>query len=132
MKKISTTIILIVSLLFVNYSFGQNKNDEKHVVPKEVLLTTLNSVNSMKKLSNETVLKLIEYNSGYVDKVYEILESDKSDGKKKDAFKQLSEDNEKSLIELFGKKGTYKDYVKLMENELEPLIKKNNHLKYLY
>ena len=50
----------------------------------------------------------------------------------KDAFKILNNDTETDLIELFGKKGTYKDYVKLMEEQLKPLIKKNKDLKHLY
>jgi hypothetical protein len=132
MKKITTTIVLVLCLLSANYSFAQDKKEDKHEVPKEVLLNTLNNVNSMKKLSNDTVLKLMNYNTGYVDKVYVILDSDESNGDKNKALKQLSSDNEKSLIALFGKKGTYKDYVKLMETQLEPLIKKNKDLKDLY
>ena len=136
MKKISSTLILVFCLLIANYSFAQEtkqeKKEDKHVVPKEVLLTTLNSVNSMKKLSNDTVLKLIDYNKGYVDKVYAILDDGKSNGDKKNAFKQLSKENEESLVTIFGKKGVYKDYVKLMETELAPLIKKNKELENLY
>lgn len=132
MKKFITTILLVLSLLIANNSFAQDKKEEKHDVPKEVLLNTLNSVNSMKKLSNDTVSKLMDYNNGYVDKVYTILSSGKSKGDKNKAFKQLSSENETKLIALFGKKGIYKDYVKLMETELKPLIKKNKELGNLY
>lgn len=131
MKNLAT--ILLFTLLFVNFSNAQDsKHEEKHVVPKEVLLTTLNSVNSMKKLSNETVLNLMAYNKEYVDKVYAILNNSQSNSDKKNAFKQLSNENEKNLIAIFGKKGIYKDYVKLMQTELEPLIKKNKELNNLY
>ncbi len=126
MKKISTILIIVFSMVVGGQCYGQE------TVPKEVLLTTLNSVNSLKKLPNETVLKLMEYNKVYVDKVYDIINNSKSDKDQKNAFKTLSNDNEKSLIELFGKKGIYKDYVKLMEEELHPLIKKDKNLKYLY
>lgn len=126
MKKLSIIIAVLCCFVLVGQIYAQE------TVPKEILLNTLNSVNSMKKLSNDTTLKLMEYNKGYVDKVYEIIDSNKSDKEIKDAFKSLSAENEKSLIELFGKKGIYKDYVKLMEEELHPLIKEDKHLKYLY
>lgn len=74
----------------------------------------------------------MDYNKGYVDKVYEIIDNSKSDKDLKDAFKSLSAQNEKSLMEIFGKKGIYQDYVDLMEEQLHPLVKEDKQLKYLY
>ena len=74
----------------------------------------------------------MDYNKGYADKVYDIIDNSKSDKDMKNTFKTLSSDNENSLIKIFGKKKIYKDYVQLMEDELHPLIKKDKRLKYLY
>lgn len=126
MKKLIISFLLIFGILIGNQCVAQE------IVPKEIFLTTLNSVNSMKKLSNDTVLKLMDYNKGYADKVYDIIDNSKSDKDMKNAFKALSSDNENSLIKIFGKKKIYKDYVQLMEDELHPLIKKDKRLKYLY
>ena len=98
-------------------------------VPKEVLLTTLNSVNDL-KLSNLMTSQLMDYNKGYVDKIYEITDSDKTEKDKEAALKVLSNDSENDLKDLLGKK--YNNYAKLMGDEMKPLIKKAKYLKYLY
>jgi len=124
MKKITISISFILFIFICNSSFSQE------TVPKEVLLNTLNSVNKL-KLSNLKTSQLMEYNKVYVDKVYDILDSDKSKNDKKSAFKGLSEDTEKDLTDLLGKKN-YKKYRKLMDEELDFLSKKSKQLKYLY
>jgi len=124
MKNI-TFFLTLALIVFV----GANAHAQE-TVPKEVLLTTLNSVNSL-KLSNLKTTELMDYNKGYVDKVYDITESDKSDKDKKSALQTLGNDTEKDLIDLLGKK-EYKKYVKLMEEQLEPLSKKTKLFKYLY
>jgi hypothetical protein len=72
----------------------------------------------------------MEYNTGYADRVYDILESDKAEKDKKDAFKVLKTDKEKDLVDLLGKKDA-KKYLKLMEESLKPLIKKDKTFKHL-
>jgi hypothetical protein len=124
MKNITFILTLVLSVFVGANAYAQE------TVPKEVLLTTLNGVNSL-KLSNLKTTELMDYNKGYVDKVYDITESDKSDKDKKSALQTLSNDTEKDLIDLLGKK-EYKKYVKLMEEQLEPLTKKTKLLKYLY
>lgn len=98
-------------------------------VPKEVFLNTINGVNEL-KLSNYKTSELMEYNKGYADRVYDILEGDKSEKDKKDAFKVLTTDKERDLVDVLGKKEA-KKYMKLMEESLKPLIKKDKRLKYL-
>ncbi len=124
MKNITFILALALTVFVGANAYAQE------TVPKEVLLTTLNGVNSL-KLSNLKTTELMDYNKGYVDKVYDITESDKSDKDKKSALQTLSNDTEKDLIDLLGKK-EYKKYVKLMEEQLEPLTKKTKLLKYLY
>ena len=124
MKNFTILLSIIFSLTISSNSYCQE------TVPKEVLLNTLNSVNDL-KLSNLKTTQLMDYNKGYVDKVYDILESDKTEKDKKAAFQTLSNDTEKDLIDLLGK-SEYKKYAKLMDEELEPLRKKSKLLKNLY
>jgi len=124
MKKNSYLLTLVLCVVIGNSVYAQE------TVPKEVLLNTLNSVNEL-KLSNLKTTELMDYNKGYVDKVYDITESDKSDKDKKSALQTLGNDTEKDLIDLIGKK-EYKKYAKLMEEQLEPLTKKEKLFKQLY
>ncbi len=124
MKNITLILTLVLSVFIGTNAYAQE------TVPKEVLLTTLNGVNSL-KLSNLKTTELMDYNKGYVDKVYDITESDKSEKDKKSALEILSNDTEKDLIDLLTK-SDYKKYVKLMEEQLKPLTKKNKLFKYLY
>ncbi len=124
MKNISLIISFVLIGFVGSSAFAQES------VPKEVLLNTLNSVNKL-KLSNLKTSQLMEYNTGFVDRVYEIIDSDKAKNDKKSAFKVLNADTEKDLIDLLGKKN-YKKYKKLMDEELAPLVQKSKQLKYLY
>lgn len=124
MKNITIILTLVLSVFIGANAIGQE------TVPKEVLLNTLNGVNSL-KLSNLKTTELMDYNKGFVDKIYDITESDKSEKDKKTALGTLSNDTESDLIDLLGKKD-YKKYAKLMEEQMEPLAKKTKLLKHLY
>ncbi|OIQ36806.1 MAG: hypothetical protein BM563_10060 [Bacteroidetes bacterium MedPE-SWsnd-G1] len=121
MKSIVVIFVFLVGLQHVN---------AQETVLKEVLLTTLNSVNEL-DLSNLKTEDLMEYNTGLTDRIYEILESDKVEKEKVEAMKILSNDTERDLTDLLGKK-MHKKYVKLMEDQLKPLIKKDKTLKHLF
>jgi len=121
MKKIYLLLTFIVILFSGNETFAQEN------VPKEILLTTLNSVNKL-KLSNLKTEELMNYNKGFVDKVYDILDSDKAEKDKKTALQALNNGKEKDLNDLLGKSES-KRYLKLMQEELKPLTKKNKLLK---
>lgn len=123
MKKNTIILVLALTVFIGNNSFAQEN------VPKEVLLNTLNSVNKL-DLSNYKTSELYEYNKGFVDKVYDIMESDKSEKDKTSALKTLRTDTDKDLNDLLGKK-TFKKYKNLMEDELKPLRKKSKLLKYI-
>lgn len=123
MKKNTIILVLALTVFIGNNSFAQEN------VPKEVLLNTLNSVNKL-DLSNYKTSELYEYNKGFVDKVYDIMESDKSEKNKTSALKTLRTDTDKDLNDLLGKK-TFKKYKNLMEDELKPLRKKSKLLKYI-
>ncbi len=122
MKKLA---IITVVLLFI--SIG-NKVIAQENVPKAVLLNTLNAVNDL-KLSNYKTAELHKYNEGRVDRIYDILDSDKTENDKVKALKSLKNDTDKDLKDLMGK--DYKKYNKLMEKELKPLKKKSKILKHI-
>ena len=121
MKKITAFLCILFTLTFITKTFAQEE------VPKELLLSSLNSVAHL-KLENEEITQLMDYNKGFVDEVYEILESDKEDKYKKKSMKILAEKRENDFRELFGKHKTNR-YLKLMEDELRPLGRRNKLLK---
>jgi len=121
MKKTSVLLSFIVVLFVGIQTYAQE------AVPKELLLSTLNSVGQL-KLPNEKVTQLIDYNSGFVDKVYEILNSDTEDKSKKGQLDGLNYAREKDL-HVFLTKHETKKYLELMEDELKPLTKNDKLLK---
>ena len=121
MKKTAMLLSFIVVLFVGSQTFAQE------AVPKELLLSTLNSVGHL-KLENEKVTQLMDYNSGFVDKVYEVLNSDAEDKRKKGSLDGLNYAREKDL-RVFLTKSETKKYLKLMEEELHPLVKKDKLLK---
>ncbi len=116
--------ILVFALFFMSaISTAQDKDD----VPKELLLSSLNSVGKL-KLDNDQITKIIDYNSGFVDEVYDILDSDKEEKQKKKSLEALNNMRKTELKQLIGNSKT-KKYLKLMEDELKPLVKKDKRLK---
>lgn len=123
MKKQLSFLLFIAIISSSQILIGQE------TVTKEVFLNTINGVNEL-KMSNLKTSQLMEYNTGYADRAYEILDSDKSDKDKTAALKVLNNDKENDLVDLLGKK-EFKKYSKLMDTSLKPLTKKNKLLKYL-
>jgi hypothetical protein len=124
MKNIALFLTFVLTVMTGVDTYAQGN------VPKDVLLNTLNGVNSL-KLSNLKTTQLMAYNKAYVDKVYDISDSDKTEKDKEIALKALSGDTEEDLTDLLGK-SSYRKYVNLMEKQMKPLIKKSKYLKYLY
>ena len=122
MKKSSLLLLVLVGLFWIPSAAAQED------VPKAVFLNTINGVNEL-KMSDLKTSQLMEYNEGYADKVYGILDGDKADKDKTSALKVLNKGKEKDLEDLLGK--DFKKYRKLMEESLKPLIKKNKMFKYL-
>lgn len=123
--KNTTLILAVIVGLCASLQLSAQEN-----VPKEVLLNTLNSVNRL-KLSNLKTSELMKYNKIYVDKVYRVLESGKSDNEQKSDLKALANDREKDLTDLIGKSTTRK-YAHLMDKEMRLLVHKNRLLRYIY
>ncbi len=116
---------LVFSFLFIiALNFNGFAQEE---VPKELLLSGLNSVSHL-KLENEQITQLMEYNKGFVDDVYDVLESENTDKYKKKTIKTLGEQREIDIREFLGRHKTNK-YLKLMEDELRPLGRRNHLLK---
>ena len=122
MKKSSLLLLVLVGLFWIPSATAQED------VPKAVFLNTINGVNEL-KMSDLKTSQLMEYNEGYADKVYAILDGDKADKDKTSALKTLNTGKEKDLEDLLGK--DFKKYRKLMEESLKPLIKKNKMFKNL-
>ena len=116
---------LLFSFLFIIASNFNGFAQEE--VPKELLLSGLNSVSHL-KLENEQITQLMEYNKGFVDDVYDVLESENTDKYKKKTIKTLGEQREIDIREFLGRHKTNK-YLKLMEDELRPLGRRNHLLK---
>lgn len=121
MKKTSLLLSFIVVLFVGSQTYAQE------AVPKELLLSTLNSVGHL-KLPNEKVTQLMDYNKGFVDKVYDVLNSDTEDKRKKGSLDGLNYAREKDL-RVFLSKSETKQYLKFMEEELKPLTKQDKLLK---
>lgn len=117
--------LLLSFLVFILLSV--NALAQKEEVSKELLLSTLNSVAHL-KLEAGQEKQLFDYNKGFADEVYSILDGNQTDKDKKKALKDLSSVREKDLRGLIGKHKTNK-YLKLMEDELKPLLKRDNRLK---
>lgn len=125
MKKITHFLIVIALLVVSVQSIAQDKEEEE--VPKDLLLSTLNSVAHL-KLDNDQITQIIDYNKGFVDEVYKILDSEKEDKYKKKSLEALQITRETDLREFLGKSKTNK-YLKFMEDEIKPLVKKDKRLK---
>lgn len=122
MKKYNRLLSFLFFVLL-----GVNALAQKEEVSKDLLLSTLNSVAHV-KLDADQEKQLIDYNKGFVDEVYSILDGDQEDKDKKKALKELNSVREKDLRGIIGKNKTNK-YLKLMEDELKPLTKRDSRLK---
>ena len=122
MKKYNRLLSLLFFVLL-----GVNALAQKEEVSKDLLLSTLNGVAHL-KLDAEQETQLMDYNKGLVDNIYSILDGDQVDKDKKKALKELNSVREKDLRAIIGKSKTNK-YLKLMEDELKPLLKRDNRLK---
>ena len=122
MKKYNRLLSFLFFVLL-----GVNALAQKEEVSKDLLLSTLNSVAHV-KLDADQEKQLIDYNKGFVDEVYSILDGDQEDKDKKKALKELNSVREKDLRGIIGKHKTNK-YLKLMQDELKPLAKRDHRLK---
>ena len=120
---------LYLSLSFALFICFPFISTAQETVPREQLLTTLNSVAHL-KFENEQVEKLMAYNEGFVDEIYEILESDHEEKHKKELLDALSYSRQIDLHEILTKHET-KKYLKYMEDELKPLYHKEKLLKHI-
>ena len=115
---------LLTILVTVGSGLKANAQD---LVPRDLLLSTLNGVAPL-KFENDQVTQLMEYNKGFVDEVYAVLESDREEKRKKESLGALSDKRDSDLKDFLSKHET-KRYLKFMEGELQPLVKKDKLLK---
>jgi hypothetical protein len=120
---------ILLFILFLGLGISTHVNAQE-TVPKEVVLTTLNSFNKL-RLSNLKTSELMEYNEGYVEKVYKILESEQLEQDQKEDLKILAQARERDLTNLLGSSKTRK-YAHLTDREMRLPVHKNKLLKYIY
>ena len=97
---------------------GVNALAQKEEVSKDLLMSTLNSVAHV-KLDADQEKKLIDYNKGFVDEVYSILDGDQEDKGKKKALKELNSVREKDLRGIIGKHKTNKQRVQITTKSVD-------------
>ncbi|MEN8187008.1 MAG: hypothetical protein ABFR05_07760 [Bacteroidota bacterium] len=123
MKKISLAITLVFSVFMIANVSAQTG------VSKAELLRSINSYNEL-ELSNVKAEELSNYNDGFADRVYNIVDSDKSEEDKVTALKGLRESTAKDLTDILGK-DVFKDYKKVVKRELRPLKRKSKLFKFI-
>lgn len=124
MKKITSILFVLALMISSHTALAQDS------VPKELLLSTLNGVAHL-KLEDDQINQIIEYNKGFVDEIYEVLHSDSEEKYKKKSMKILGEKRENDFKAFLGNHKTNK-YLKLMEDEMKPLGRREHLFRQLY
>jgi hypothetical protein len=131
MKKLNF-IVLFVALLALTSSCSSTQevlSPAQAGISKTDLLNTLNNVGDL-GFSDDVTTKLGEYNTNYVDKVFDITDSQSSTDQKISGLKNLTTGAKTDLTKLLGNDGFGK-YSDSMKNLLKPLAKKSSLLKYI-
>ena len=123
MKKTTFILAFILSAFIGNYAIAQEG------VSKAELLRTVNNVDDL-DFSNDKKSALNNFNKGFVDDVYNITGSNKSDEDKILGLKNLRDNNKDELFNILGEDG-YKKFKKSMKKQLKPLKRKSKLLKFI-
>lgn len=122
MKKF-TFILAFVLTAFIGYSVTAQD------VTKDELLKTLNNVSDL-GLSNEKSSALNNYNDGFVNNVFDITNSNKSEEDKILSLKNLRDNSENELMDILGV-DSYKKFKKSMKKQLKPLKRRAKLFKFI-
>lgn len=123
MKRIHTNITVIFLCLFSLSAVSQTG------ISKDELLRGINSFNEL-GFSDVKSTELQQYNQGFADKVFDVMDSDKSEKDKITALKYIKDGANKDLADILGEKN-FKKYKKAMQKELKPLLRKSKLVKYI-
>ncbi len=123
MKSLKTLSILIVFL-----SLQSGYSQLASIIPKPDLVKALDDTADL-GFSKDKNDKLIEQNESFVNDLFGIVDSDKSEDEKKSALQLLKKDNDSKLENLLGIDGANK-YRKKMKKTLRPYKRKMKLLKF--
>lgn len=123
MKKIQTNITAVLLFLFTFSAIAQTG------VSKDELLRSINSFNDL-GFSDVKSAELQEYNQGFADKVFNVLDGDKSEQDKVTALKSIKDGAIKDLNDILGE-NNFNSYKKAMKKALKPLKRKSKLFKYI-
>lgn len=123
MKRIHTNITVIFLFLFSLTAVSQTG------ISKDELLRGINSFNEL-GFSDVKSTELQQYNQGFADKVFDVMDSDKSEKDKITSLKYIKDAANKDLNDILGEKN-FKKYKKAMQKELKPLVRKSKLVKYI-
>ncbi|MCF8715737.1 hypothetical protein JM658_12955 [Joostella atrarenae] len=125
MKNLALILAFVASILFVNTSEAQSD------FPKADFLNTMNSFDDIGlNLSSDQSSELKDLNSGMVDKVFSVLNSDKDKESKISELKNIKSDTKKKGIDILGE-DNFKSYKKSMKKKLKPFKRKTKLVKFV-
>jgi len=122
MKKITFILAFVLSAFIGNFAIAQD-------VSKAELLKTINNVDDL-DFSNDKKSALHNFNNNFVDDVYSITDSKKSDDDKIIELKKLRDNNKNELFNILGDDG-YKKFKKSMKKQLKPLKRRAKLFKFI-
>jgi len=123
MKKLKFGLTLFLTFMMISLTSAQEG------VSKAELLKGINSFSHL-GFSSEKSKELEEYNKSFVDKVYNIVDSNKSEDQKINALKMLKNDTAKDYTNILGQTN-FKKYKKAVKKELRPLKRKVKLFKFI-
>ncbi len=123
MKKLKLSLSLLLTFMMVSVISAQEG------VSKAELLNGINNFGEL-GLSNEKSSELMDYNKGFADRVYDIVDSNNSEEQKINALKSLRDSTAKDLTNILGI-DNFKKYKKVVKRELRPLKRKTKLLKFI-
>ena len=123
MKKITFILFISLGMFMINNSYAQLGK----IVPKPDLVKSLNDVGDL-GFNDKQSKSLKKQNDKFVDDLFNIVDSDKSEDDKKIALRNLKDENERSLTNALGIDG-FKKYKKKMKKTIRPYKRKMKLLK---
>lgn len=118
----------LLSILVFLLTFQSGYAQLSSVIPKPDLIKTLDDTADL-GFSKDKNDKLIKQNESFVNDLFGIVDSDKSEDDKKSALQRLKKDNNSKLDDLLGFDGAEK-YRKKMKKTLRPYKRKMKLLKF--
>lgn len=117
----------LIAALFLG-SLQMNYAQLASIIPKPDLMKTLDDVSDL-GFSRDKNDKLFKQNESFVNDLFDIVDSDKSEDDKRSALGALKKDNNSKLDDLLGIEGA-KNYKKKMKKALKPYKRKMKLLKF--